>query len=154
MEVTVQQKVSWPHEHVLGGQTRQCLTYDQINMSQFIKGSQKIFWMKKIGRLENTLQYLGHLMEDASDFFWVSAKASHAVCCVKWKGESSLGWIRPGLTAFAGLTPKSTRINKIGELKWGRNVHGFARIFKWVLVHIVGIMKQGESCTSTFVPFV
>ena len=40
MEVTVQQKVSWLHEHVLGGggQTRQRLTYDQITMTQFVQG--------------------------------------------------------------------------------------------------------------------
>ena len=54
VEVTVHQKVSWPHEHVLGGQTRQRLTYDQINMSQFVQGFTKTFWMKKIGRFENT----------------------------------------------------------------------------------------------------
>ena len=36
MGVIVQQKVSWLH--ILGGQNRQRLTYDQITMPQFVQG--------------------------------------------------------------------------------------------------------------------
>ena len=38
VEVTVQKKVAWPHEHILGGQTRQRVTYDQLTMPQFVQG--------------------------------------------------------------------------------------------------------------------
>ena len=80
VEITVQQKIAWPHEHVLGGQTRQRLTYDQITMTQFVQGFAKnILDEKNWDIREHMLQYLGDLMEDASDFSWVSAKASHAV---------------------------------------------------------------------------
>ena len=36
--MTVQHKVAWPHEHILGGHNRQRLSYDQITMSQFVQG--------------------------------------------------------------------------------------------------------------------
>ena len=38
VEVAVQKKVAWPHEHILGGQTRQRVTYDQLTMPQFVQG--------------------------------------------------------------------------------------------------------------------
>ena len=70
VDVTVQQKVSWPHEHVLGGQTRQRLTYDQITMTQFVQEFAKnILDEQNWDIREHTLQYLWDLMEEVSDFF-------------------------------------------------------------------------------------
>ena len=80
VEVAVQKKVAWPHEHILGGQTRQRVTYDQLTMPQFVQGFVKnILDEKNLDNREFMLRYLGDIMEDTSDFAWVSAKASHAV---------------------------------------------------------------------------
>ena len=80
VNVIVQQKVSWPHEHILGGQNRQRLTYDQITMPQFVQGFVKnILDEQNLQNREHMLQYLGDVMEDASDFSWQSTKASHTV---------------------------------------------------------------------------
>ena len=38
VEVTVNKKVAWPHEHILGGLNHQCVTYDQLSLTQFIQG--------------------------------------------------------------------------------------------------------------------
>ena len=73
VDVIVQQKVSWPHEHILGGQNRQRLTYDQITMPQFVQGFVKnILDEQNPQNREHMLQYLGDIMEDASDFSWQS----------------------------------------------------------------------------------
>ena len=70
----------WPHEHILGGQNRQRLAYDQITMAQFVQGFVKdILDEQDVDLREHMLQYLGDIMEDASDFSWQSAKAYHAV---------------------------------------------------------------------------
>ena len=75
VDVSVQQKVSWPHEHILGGQNRQSLTYDQITMAQFVQGFMKnILDEQTQQNREHMLQYLGDIMEDASDFFVAKCK--------------------------------------------------------------------------------
>ena len=102
MEVTVQKKVAWPHEHTLGGQTRQRVTYGQLTMPQFVKGFVKnILDEKNLENREFMLRYLGDIMEDTSDFSWVSAKASHAVLLcemergqVVWSDTSRIDRIR------------------------------------------------------------
>ena len=38
IDVFVKNKVAWPHEHILGGPTRQRVTYDQLNITQFVQG--------------------------------------------------------------------------------------------------------------------
>ena len=41
VEVLVSKKVAWPHDNVLGGTTRQMVTYDQLSLAQFIQGFAK-----------------------------------------------------------------------------------------------------------------
>ena len=54
LDVLVQTKVSWPHECILGGITRQRLTYDQLTKSQFVQGfTKKTFWLNPIKKIEN-----------------------------------------------------------------------------------------------------
>ena len=40
-EVLVTTKVSWPQDHVLGGPSKQRLSYDQLNLTQFVQGFAK-----------------------------------------------------------------------------------------------------------------
>ena len=89
VEVFVKHKTKWPHEYVLAGNNKECVTYDQLTMDQ---------WMACFCRAmreetnENSkdamLDYLFSLMDDANDFSWNSAKASHAVLlCHMEQGE-------------------------------------------------------------------
>ena len=34
----VKHKVQWPHEAILGGTARQCVTYDQLTLTQWVQG--------------------------------------------------------------------------------------------------------------------
>ena len=42
--------------------------------------------------MEYMLDYLIHLFDDATDFFWASAKASHAVLLCRMKQGEIAGW--------------------------------------------------------------
>ena len=125
VDVIIQKKVSWPHEHILGGQNRQRLTYDQITMPQFVQGFVKnILDEQNEQNREHMLQYLGDIMEDASDFSWQSAKASHAVLLcemergkVTWQDTARIDRVR---RAYAQKHQGSGRQNwgqKIGDKK-------------------------------------
>ena len=80
VEVVVKNKISWPHEMILGGPNRQRLTYDQMSLTQFVQGfSKNILEEKDEKNRESMVRYLSELMEDATDFSWSNAKAAHAV---------------------------------------------------------------------------
>ena len=80
VEVSVSKKVAWPHDNVLGGNTRQRVTYDQLSLTQFIQGFARNMIDEKNNDIrDHMLWYLHDLMEDATDFAWSSAKAAHAV---------------------------------------------------------------------------
>ena len=38
IEVHVTNKVSWPHEAILGGVSRQRISYDQLSLTQWVQG--------------------------------------------------------------------------------------------------------------------
>ena len=79
-DILVNKRVSWPQDHVLGGPTKQRLSYDQLNLTQFVQGFAKnILEESEHDCREKMLHYLAELMEDANDFSWANAKASHAV---------------------------------------------------------------------------
>ena len=79
-EVLVNNKVAWPQDHILGGPTKQRLSYDQLNLTQFVQGfARNILEESDENSRKCMLNYLSDLMEDANDFSWSNAKASHAV---------------------------------------------------------------------------
>ena len=92
VDVIVSHKVSWPHEQILGGSTKQRISYDQLSLTQFVQGFVKnVLEEENQNYKENMLQYLADLMEDATDFSWASAKASHAVLLCEME-RGSLKW--------------------------------------------------------------
>ena len=102
IDVFVKNKVAWPHEHILGGPTRQRVTYDQLNITQFVQGFvRNVLEEPSEMNRERMLHYLSDLMEDAGDFSWANAKASHAVLLcemergsVSWSDTSRIDRIR------------------------------------------------------------
>ena len=92
VDVSVKRKVSWPHEPILGGVSRQRVTYDQLSLTQWVQGFCKnILEQKSSDRREIMVSYLGDLMEDATDFSWQGAKAAHAVLLCEME-RGSLQW--------------------------------------------------------------
>ena len=92
VDVSVKNKVLWPHEAILGGVNRQRVTYDQLSLTQWVQGfCRNILEEKSSQRRDTMVSYLGDLMEDATDFTWQGAKAAHAVlmCEMEW---GSLQW--------------------------------------------------------------
>ena len=59
------------------------------------------------------LDYLGNLMEDASDFSREAAKASHAILLTNMEGDRMKWGIQTKLIVFAGLMPRGISLPKI-----------------------------------------
>ena len=102
VDVLVSHKVAWPHEQILGGSTKQRISYDQLSLTQFVQGFIKnVLEEENQNYKDSMLQYLADLMEDATDFSWASAKASHAVLlcemergALKWSDTPRIDRIR------------------------------------------------------------
>ena len=88
-EVLVKQRVKWPHEYVLSGLNKERVTYDQLNVTQWVAGFGRTMRDESDPIMkQHMLEYLIALMDDANDFSWTSAKASHAVLlCRMEQGE-------------------------------------------------------------------
>ena len=77
------------HEYVLSGLNKERVSYDQLNITQWVAGFGRTMRDKSDPDLkQHMLDYLIALMDDANDFFWTLAKASHAVLlCRMEQGE-------------------------------------------------------------------
>ena len=89
VEVMVANRVKWPHEYVLSGVSKERVTYDQLSVTQWVAGFGRIMKEEKNHEIkEHMLDYLVALFDDANDFSWDAAKASHAVLlCRMEQGE-------------------------------------------------------------------
>ena len=74
VEVLVEKKVLWSHDVILGGNTKQRVSYDQFTQG-FVKN---VLGESNNTTRENMPIHLDDFMEDASDFSWMNAKAAHA----------------------------------------------------------------------------
>ena len=93
MDVSVTNKVCWPHEAILGGLNRRRVVYDQLSLTQWVQGVCKNILEEKSNERKNIMvSYLSDLMEDATDFTWQGAKAAHAVLMCEVE-RGSLQWV-------------------------------------------------------------
>ena len=87
--VLIKNRVKWPHEYVLSSLNKERVSYDLLSVTQ---------WVADFGRTmrdesdpevrQHMLEYMISLMDDANDFLWISAKASHVVLlCRMEQGE-------------------------------------------------------------------
>ena len=119
VEVSVKNKVSWPHEPILGGINRQRINYDQLSLTQWVHGfCQNILDEPSVKRRDVMVAYMGELMED---FSWQGAKAAHAVLLcemergkITWEDQGRIDRIR---RAYAQKHVGSNKSNwqKLGE---------------------------------------
>ena len=82
MEVFVPNRVRWPHEFLLAGQTKDRVSYNQLSPIQWMAGFCRTIRESDMATREYMLDYVINLLDDATDFSCTSAKASHAV----WMG--------------------------------------------------------------------
>ena len=151
--VLVSQKVVWPQEHILGGVSKQRITYDQLNLTQFVQGFAKnILEEQNPNFCESMLQYLADLMEDATDFSWANAKASR-FSYVRWREVLLLGQILAESTEFAGPMPCSITLHRsqIGPEIPITKSHGTVNLINPTLANFLKIMRLTGKFTITFV---
>ena len=87
----IKQCIKWPHEYVLAGNNKDRVAYNHLNITQWMAGISRIMKEGKCNESKDCmLDYLIVLLDDANDFSWQSAKASHVVllCCME-QGEIS-----------------------------------------------------------------
>ena len=91
VEVLIRTRVKWPHEFVLAGSTKERISYDQLTMVQWMACFCRTMREENDTSLRShMLNYLIDLLDDAQDFSWTAAKASHAVLlCRMEQGEVS-----------------------------------------------------------------
>ena len=102
VDCMVKNKIAWPQDTVLGGHSRQRVTYDQLTLTQWVQGFAKnIIEENCQDTREHMLFYLSDIMSDATDFSWQNAKAAHAVLlcdmergAVSWEETSKIDRIR------------------------------------------------------------
>ena len=89
VEVIVPHRVKWPHEYVLSGSSKERVSYDHLSITQWMAGFCRIMRDEKNpDNQRGMLDYLISLLDDANDFSWDAAKASHAVLiCRMEQGE-------------------------------------------------------------------
>ena len=80
VDIFVKNRIRWPHEHVLSGSNKERVSYDQLTVLQWVTGFCRTIKEEQNSKLrEHMLDYMVALLEDAQDFSWGVAKASHAV---------------------------------------------------------------------------
>ena len=90
--VWVKRQVPWPQNFVLGGNNKSQISYDALNWCQWVSGFATIAKEEKNIEIKNAmLEYLSEIMEDANDFSWQAAKASHAVLLCRME-EGKVEW--------------------------------------------------------------
>ena len=88
VEVMVKNRVKWPHEYILSGLNRERVSYDQLSVTQWVAGFGRTMREEADPVRQHMLDYMISLMDDANNFSWISAKASHAVLlCRMEQGE-------------------------------------------------------------------
>ena len=93
VDVYVKQRVKWPHEYVLAGNNKDRINYNQLNITQWMAGFCRIMREEKCEESKDCmLDYLIALSDDANDFSWQSAKASHAVLLCRMEQGEITNW--------------------------------------------------------------
>ena len=89
VDVFVRTRVKWPHEFILSGSSNERISYDQLSMPQWMAGFCRTMREEtNLNLRDHMFNYLIDLMDDANDFSWSAAKASHAVLlCRMEQGE-------------------------------------------------------------------
>ena len=87
-DIAVKKLIDWPQNFILTGAHKTRPTYDDLTITQWVSGFVRCIQEEKSGdNRDLMLDYLGNLMEDASDFSWDSAKAAHAILLTNMEAD-------------------------------------------------------------------
>ena len=90
IEVIVPHRVKWPHGYILSGSNKEWVPYDHFSITQWMAGFCSFMRDEKNSTyLTGMLDYLISLLDDANNFSWDAAKASHAVL-ICWIEQSEI----------------------------------------------------------------
>ena len=71
MDIFIKERVKWPHEFVLAGNTKDRITYNQLNITQWMSGFCRILRDENCQKIrDHMLDYLIALLDDSHDFSW------------------------------------------------------------------------------------
>ena len=108
VEVSVKQKVSWPHVPILGGTQRQRVSYDQLSLTQWVQGFCKnVLDEESNERRQIMISYMSDLMEDATDLSCKGLKLLMQLCYARWSVVFSHGRTQIGSTEYVGPMRKN-----------------------------------------------
>ena len=87
VEVLVKNRVKWPHEYILSGLNKERVTYDQLNVTQWVVGCGRTMRDELDPVLrKHMLEYLIYIMDDAN-FCGPLPKPATQFYCVIWSKE-------------------------------------------------------------------
>ena len=93
VDIFVKERIKWPHEYVLTGNTKDRITYNQLNITQWMAGFCRIMKEQSCQVTKNHMHdYLIALLDDSNDFSWQAAKASHAVLLCRMEQGEVISW--------------------------------------------------------------
>ena len=93
IDIFVSNRVKWPHEYVLSGQKKDRISYNQLSPVQWMSGFCRAMREEQNRAIKDCmLDYVINLLDDAQDFSWSSAKASHAVLLCRMEQGEIGGW--------------------------------------------------------------
>ena len=157
VEVLVPNRVKWPHEYVLSGNSKERISYDQLSITQWVAGFCRIMKEEKNSEIKDSmLDYLVSLFDDANDFSWDAAKASHAVLlCRMEQGEirnytelEKIDRIRRAHAQRHSQPPKVIRM----QTKQVKETTNPCLVFSTTKGHVISPkhMKHAEFCTDIY----
>ena len=111
----VKKHVYWPHEFCAVGDNLKMPPYEDINVYQWVQGFSRCILEESDPKIRTyMLQYQGHLMQDALELNWVTAKRAHAAVLTEierghasWGDLSQIDRIRQRFTQRALKNPSS-----------------------------------------------
>ena len=91
-EIFVKKSIDWPQHFILIGTHKTRPSYNDLTITQWVSGFVRCMQEERSEHNKTCmLDYLGNIMEDASDFSWDSAKACHAVVLTNMEADR-LNW--------------------------------------------------------------
>ena len=80
--------MDWPQNVILTGSQKTRPTYDGLNITQWVSRYVRCIPKEKSeANMMSMIDYLGNIMQVASDFSWESVKAAHAILLIHMEAD-------------------------------------------------------------------
>ena len=116
----VKHLVHWPHEYCSVGDNFKMPTYEDINVFQWVQGFSRCIIEEQNQQTRlHMLQYQSHLMQDALELNWATAKRAHAAVLTEiergttsWPDHTGVDRIRQRFTQRAMKSPQTAHMDE------------------------------------------